>query len=261
MQRHADQILAVLRKSGSDDETLEEHDVPVAAVLAIGDEWDLAADDKSDRHAGCIDSPEWDSRIDAHYHEHGPSVLEHLGSLYVLAGDWKYPIYFRFDRKGTWPLTACERQGARWLAEQREWPTIVVTRRSDREFDLTVNREWFPAACLRMWCASYAELEYIAKLDWQNTAVVWREFDRVLALARKQPLFSRTLLRAVRGTWQEICADAETTDNEEALEMVLDADRIAMYGNKVAHEELKWLDEFYGYAKVQRAMSKQVRLV
>lgn len=98
MQHHADQILALLQSFEPLD-TLESREVPVEAVLAIGPEWALAPDNANDPNCGCIDSPEWDSTLDAQYTTHGPSTIEHRGHLYVLAGDWKYPIYFRFDRK------------------------------------------------------------------------------------------------------------------------------------------------------------------
>jgi len=261
MQNHAEQILARLHEVDP-GAVLEDHAVPVDAVLAIAPKWELAPDNKSDPHCGCVDSPEWDAVLDRFHTKNGPGVIEHLGSLYVVAGDWKYPIYFRFDCATTPKLSEIERAGVRWLAQEFDWFSgTAVTRRSDREFDLEVNHRWFVEACLTMWRASYAELEYLDKLDRQNTTVAWREFECVLATARQRPMFTRTLLSAVHGTWNAIAPDAGVEDNDEALELVLDADRIAMYGSKVAHEELKWLDEFYGYEKVQRTLSKKVQLV
>jgi hypothetical protein len=96
-QNHLDAIQAKLQATGGPNESLVDHEIPVAAVLAIGPAWALAADNQNDPNCGCMDSPEWDDVLDDHYAEFGPCTVEHNGYLYVLAGDWKYPIYFRFE--------------------------------------------------------------------------------------------------------------------------------------------------------------------
>jgi len=154
-----------------------------------------------------------------------------------------------------------EREGVRWLGEERGWQTVAVSRKSPQHYNLMVNGEWFPTACLRMWRASYAELEYIDKLDLQNEAVVWREFDRVLATARVRPLISRNLESAVWATWEAISPDAGRCRNMEAIELCLDADRLSMSGHKTADRELDWLDKRFGFDKVQKAIAKRVQLV
>lgn len=157
-------------------------------------------------------------------------------------------------------LTDLEQQAVRWLAQERDWAEPVVLPCSNREFDLSVNTEWFPAACLRMWLASYPELEYIEKNDLQNEAIVWGLFERVLATARKVPLISRNLRSGVCGVWSNIASEMGRCSNMDAIETCLDADRIETFGYKTAAMELNWLDERFGFDKVQRTIAKNIRL-
>lgn len=102
MLRHLYEILQFCDGvNGTKD--FESYQLPVEAVLAITDDaekpWVCSRDDRGDEHFGCIDADEFDEVLDAQFTNHGPSTVEHDGCLYVLAGDWRYPIYFRFERK------------------------------------------------------------------------------------------------------------------------------------------------------------------
>lgn len=77
---------------------------------------------------------------------------------------------------------------------------------------------------------------------------------------------SEELQQAIQMTWEAIGSDcldmAPEIDNEGALEMVLDADRMAMYGgsNEAVDEYRRLLEEF-GFAGTIRVLSKQIQLV
>lgn len=71
---------------------------------------------------------------------------------------------------------------------------------------------------------------------------------------------SQVLVRAIHTTWQAIGCDAiaavqecgEEMGNEEAVEMCLDADRVATFGGKdgqAAQDEFRALVAEYGYVK------------
>lgn len=104
MKVHLDSILASLRAIDPNS-TLEENEVPTEAVLAIANGWVLVG-------SGTTDDKEWDETIDAHFVEHGPSVLTRHGFLYVLAGDWRYPIYWRFEKQRGHRPSASTKLGA-----------------------------------------------------------------------------------------------------------------------------------------------------
>lgn len=97
MLRHLYEILQNCDEvNGAED--LENYCIPVEAVLAISDQW-ARTENPHDPHAGSSDAAEWDDHLDQHFIAHGPCVVEHNARLYVLAGEWKYPIYWRFEKR------------------------------------------------------------------------------------------------------------------------------------------------------------------
>lgn len=78
----------------------------------------------------------------------------------------------------------------------------------------------------------------------------------------------QSIIAGVHQTWQAIgsecesaCAEmGERLTNAAAIETCIDADRMAQYA-PAAHKELMALFESVGYAKVERALRKTVRLV
>lgn len=73
---------------------------------------------------------------------------------------------------------------------------------------------------------------------------------------------SRNLLQAISTTWGQIEPDCDfVEDNEGALEMVIDADRLITFtGNTAAEAELHRLTMEYGYEQTLRALSQQITL-
>lgn len=92
-QAHLDAITAMMREFDSD---WQPEDISVEQVLAIGDEWAAAVE----KDNGTIDDPEFGRMVHRQFLAHGPSVIERRDYLFVVGGEWKYPIYFRFVRKG-----------------------------------------------------------------------------------------------------------------------------------------------------------------
>lgn len=66
----------------------------------------------------------------------------------------------------------------------------------------------------------------------------------------------------IRMTWSNIAADAAefVTSNEEAMEMVIDANRLTMFGYKDADGIIRKMITDSGYPEVLSALSKQIRL-
>lgn len=206
--------------------------------------------------------------------------------------------------------TPAELYGLQWLGEQAKWLDVTVKRRSEREFDLSIEgtfdtddgydytfdapvkmpgggerigchkkwrgypkvkpgnfSAWFLLAALRVWWG-YG-LHKPMHGDWSFTRdaepeVLWLEFYRILTLARSKPIFSPTFLRALRAVWQELGGEAQCSDNEDAIETCLDADRLGMLGNgdgAKANAELQWLDTKFGIERITKELAKQVRFV
>lgn len=76
---------------------------------------------------------------------------------------------------------------------------------------------------------------------------------------------SANLERQIRNCWQAIGEEGlDVSDNAEALEVCLDADRLSMHcgeQGKLADAELKALEAIFGYAAVDKALCQKVRLV
>lgn len=163
-------------------------------------------------------------------------------------------------------LSPIELEAVSWLLARREQCGCVVKRRESRTvFDLLVDEKWFMAECLRefnamgIFAMGYHGPSFIDSLP---PVTVRQEFDRVLKLAAHKPLFSHELIGAIHQVWQEIASDMEGRfDNAEAIETVLDADRIETFGYKQAAVELEWLDNRFGPERVQLALGRQVKLV
>lgn len=110
MLQHLYEILDLLHREADPGPSFEHYEIPTASVLnCIGEEW-VTSPKSDDPHWGCIDAEEFDEFLDEHFGRYGPCVVEHKGYLWVLAGDWKYPIYFRFEREKT--------ELVRWLAAE-----------------------------------------------------------------------------------------------------------------------------------------------
>lgn len=64
-------------------------------------------------------------------------------------------------------------------------------------------------------------------------------------------------------TWNNIAADAMefVTSNEEALEMVLDANRMAMFGYTEADAIISDLVREYSFGEIVEFLSARIRLV
>ena len=71
------------------------------------------------------------------------------------------------------------------------------------------------------------------------------------------------LLKAIRSTWNMIAQDCEgeSMSNRDALEVTIDANRVAMYGGKDAKEMDKLIStlcEKHGYSRVQKYLLSKV---
>ena len=76
--------------------------------------------------------------------------------------------------------------------------------------------------------------------------------------------FVNTLRPAVFSVWGCIGGDAEEMcdgDNEIAIEMCLDADRIKTFVGEAPHQVLKNAIEMYSYPVVLRTLARTVHLV
>lgn len=167
-------------------------------------------------------------------------------------------------------LSTAERQGVEWLAARRKWEHVTVLKSTSAPYDIEVvfgiHSMQFMRECLREFFdmgifgtgVGYKTSEFVAGLP---APAVRMEFDRVLKLAESKPLFSRELISAVWATWGDISPDAGRCSNAEAIELVLDADRLSTFGYKAAYNELNWLDARFGYERVSKALAREVRLV
>lgn len=127
---------------------------------------------------------------------------------------------------------------------------------------------WLPLAALREFWAM--GLHSPLHGDWSFTRDMlehsqWAEFHRIVELARSKPVFSENFMRCAQTVWQSINEDSEQfAENADAVECVLDADRLAMLGTaagKAANEELKWLDERFGPQRVAKELESLVAWV
>lgn len=177
-------------------------------------------------------------------------------------------------------FTEAERQALQWLGERGKWLDVRVERRSAKEFDLGIdlNRKrrgypkvspssfsaWLPLVALReFWSFGLLAPAYG---DWSftrdmSTPQIWAEFHRVVDLARSKPVFSPELLSAVWSTWQDLQDSDMPTKNSEAIELVLDADRLSTFGHEHADAEVSWLDQRFGIERVMNELCRQVKLV
>ena len=75
---------------------------------------------------------------------------------------------------------------------------------------------------------------------------------------------SRATERAIHSTWDSIAGDAYELcdgDNYIAMELVLDADRLAMNGYDASNAEIKHLCLEHGFGLVCRILSKRIQLL
>ncbi len=172
-------------------------------------------------------------------------------------------------------FTQAEREALQWLAVRNSrWLSIKVCRRSPREFDLTVEALLLGGSTRTGWFVILALREFVAMglsllhgySENTSAEIAWAHFDRVLAwasAAQAHPRleFSDRLVRAVASVWYAINSDVGRCSNAEAIETVLDADRLYTFGHKAAHEELKRLDDRFGFEAVSRALARKVKLV
>jgi hypothetical protein len=74
----------------------------------------------------------------------------------------------------------------------------------------------------------------------------------------------KDIYNAIVITWNNIAPDAEEMcedDNYIAMEVTLDADRMAMCGFEEEQKELDKLYDEYGYVKVWEFLSKNIQLI
>jgi hypothetical protein len=75
---------------------------------------------------------------------------------------------------------------------------------------------------------------------------------------------SKETENAIFATWDSISADAYEIcegDNEIAVELVLDANRLSMNGYAAADAEIRQLCVDYGFGTVREQLSKKMRLL
>lgn len=124
---------------------------------------------------------------------------------------------------------------------------------------------WFVLAALREFWAYGLHMPLHG--DWSFTRdmevhAIWGEFNRCVELARSRPVVSREVEAAVRDVWQQLYEESvEVANNTEAIELVLDADRLTTGGYKQADDEVEWLIGRFGYEKVAGQIARQVKLV
>lgn len=84
-----------------------------------------------------------------------------------------------------------------------------------------------------------------------------KAFDDIM-----KPKFSKEFIRDVNSVWQSIASDASEfcEDNESAVELCIDANRLALHGLQASEDELKRLIQEHGYKMVLRELSKSVSL-
>ena len=76
------------------------------------------------------------------------------------------------------------------------------------------------------------------------------------------PKFSDQLIKDVQIVWQAIASDAAEfcEDNESAIEMCIDANRLATFANKSSDDEIQQLCKEFGYQTVLRQLSKSLTI-
>jgi len=74
---------------------------------------------------------------------------------------------------------------------------------------------------------------------------------------------SPELISAIHSVWQAIAPDAMEfcCDNEEALEMVLDANRLETFGYEKEYKELTSLFQQHGYVEAFCELNEKVQLL
>lgn len=162
-------------------------------------------------------------------------------------------------------LSQVERQGIEWLAARRQWKAVTVQRRpSGKPFDLLLGTHVFMEECLfEFWRMGIFGIgrDSGAFIYLLPPATLRNEFNRVLKLAASKPLFSRELVSAVWSVWGDVNPDMGRCSNAEAIETVLDADRLTTFGHKQADDEVSWLIDRFGYERVAAALAREIRLV
>jgi len=86
-----------------------------------------------------------------------------------------------------------------------------------------------------------------------------RDFDKIMS---QKPLFSERLLRDVNKVWNAIAESASgfCEDNESAVEMCIDANRLSTFASAESEQELTNLVTKFGYKSVLTHLTKQVSL-
>lgn len=77
------------------------------------------------------------------------------------------------------------------------------------------------------------------------------------------PKFSDQLIKDVQTVWQAIASDAAAEfceDNESAIEMCIDSNRLAIFANEISDVEIKRLSKEFGYSVVLRELSKTLTI-
>ena len=85
-----------------------------------------------------------------------------------------------------------------------------------------------------------------------------KTFDSIM-----RPKFSVQFLNDVNKVWEAIASDAAEfcEDNESAVEMCIDANRLSMYGCEASEIELRGYIATHNYRVVLRELCKQVSLI
>ena len=85
--------------------------------------------------------------------------------------------------------------------------------------------------------------------------------SQLARLAATKPVVSQSLSAAVYRVWQQIGFDMpEDTDNECAVEVCLDADRLVSFGEAAADAEYRSMIAQYGYPVTFAALCKAVKI-
>ena len=77
------------------------------------------------------------------------------------------------------------------------------------------------------------------------------------------PEFSKQLIADIQTVWQAIAPDCQEfcEDNESAVEMCIDANRLATFANKSSDDEVIQLSTNYGYSVVLKGLCKEITLM
>lgn len=83
-------------------------------------------------------------------------------------------------------------------------------------------------------------------------------FDKIM-----KPTFSDSFLNDVNKVWNAIASDSAEfcDDNESAVEMCIDANRLAIYGSEKSESELRDHIAAHNYRMVLRELCKVVTLI